>query len=100
MSFDLVNHKEVKNDIYEIKHFYKSKLIGLEKRFVSEVKKTTAFIAQNPLLFQKKYKSVRMALTDVFPYGIYYHLNESKKVITILGIFHTVRNPNQWRERI
>ena len=54
MSFNLVNHKEVKNDIYEIKHFYKSKLIGLEKRFVSEVKKKTAFIAQNPLLFQKK----------------------------------------------
>ena len=84
MSFHLVNNKEVKNDIYEIKHFYKSKLIGLEKRFVLEVKKTTSFIAHNPFLFQKRYKKVRMASTEVFPYGI----------------FHTFRNPNRWKERL
>jgi len=40
MSFTVINHKEVKNDVLQAKDWYKSQQKGLEKRFASEVKIT------------------------------------------------------------
>jgi plasmid stabilization system protein ParE len=97
MSYTVINHKEeVKNDVIDAKDWHKSKQKGLEKRFASEVKTTLNYLIKNPLLFQVKYKTVRVAFTEVFPIGVHYHLNEETKTITILGIFHTSISPTKW----
>ena len=95
MSYNVINHKEVKNDVLDAKDWYKSQQKGLEKRFASEVKITLNYLIKNPLLFQVKYKTVRVAFTDVFPFGVHYHLNEDIKTITVLGIFHTSISPSK-----
>jgi plasmid stabilization system protein ParE len=100
MSYTVVNHKEVKNDILQAKDGYKSQQKGLEKRFVNEVKNTLSYLIKNPLLFQVKYKTVRTAFTEIFPYGVHYHLNEETKTITILGVFHTSISPDKWLKRL
>lgn len=74
MNYTVINHKEVKNDVLKAKDWYKSQQKGLEKRFVNEVKVTLNYLIKNPLLFQVKYKTVRTAYTEVFPYGVHYHL--------------------------
>lgn len=38
MSYIVINHKEVKNDVLQAKDWYKSKQKGLEKRFTNELK--------------------------------------------------------------
>ena len=96
----LVNHKEVKNDVFHAKYWYKTQLDGLEKRFANEVKKTITCITQNPFLFQVKYKNTRTVYTEVFPYGVHYHINEDTKTITILGVFHTSLSPDKWQSRL
>jgi hypothetical protein len=100
MSYTVINHKEVKNDVLQAKDWYKSQQKGLEKRFANEVKITLNYIIKNPLLFQVKYKKVRTAYTEVFPYGVHYHLNEKTKSITVLGIFHTSISPDKWLKRL
>ncbi len=100
MSYTVINHKEVKNDVLDAKDWYKSQQKGLEKRFVSEVKIIINYLIKNPLLFQLKYKTVRVAFTDVFPFGVHYHLNEETKTITVLGIFHTSLSPSKWLKRL
>ena len=35
MSYTIVNHKEVKNDVLDAKDWYKTQQKGLEKRFAS-----------------------------------------------------------------
>ena len=100
MSYTVINHKEVKNDVLDAKDWYKTQQKGLEKRFASEVKITLNYLIKNPLLFQLKYKTIRVAFTDVFPFGVHYHLNEDNKIITILGVFHTSMSPTKWLKRL
>lgn len=100
MSYTVINHKEVKNDVLQAKDGYKSQQKGLEKRFANEVKITLNYLIKNPLLFQVKYKNVRTAFTEVFPYGVHYHLNENTKTITVLGVFHTSISPDKWLKRL
>jgi ParE toxin of type II toxin-antitoxin system, parDE len=99
MSFIVVNHKEVKNDVFEAKNWYKKQQNGLEKQFANEVKKTINYFIKNPLLFEVKYKNTRIAYTEIFPYGVHYHFDENSKTITVLGVFHTSINPNKWLKR-
>ena len=100
MSYTVINHKEVKNDVLQAKDWYKSQQKGLEKRFANQVKITLNYIIKNPLLFQVKYNSVRTAFTEVFPYGVHYHFNENSNTITVLGVFHNSVNPNRWKVRL
>ena len=100
MSYTVINHKEVKNDVLNAKDWYKSQQKGLEKRFASEVKITLNYLIKNPLLFQVKYKTVRVAFTEVFPFGVHYNLNEETKTITVLGILHTSLSPSKWLKRL
>lgn len=99
MSYTVINHKEVKNDVLDAKAWCKSQQKGLEKRFASEVKITLNYLIKNPLLFQIKYKTARIAFTEVFPYGVHYHINENTKTITVLGVFHTSISPSKWFKR-
>lgn len=100
MSYTVINHKEVKNDVLQAKDWYKSQQKGLEKRFANEVKITLKYLIQNPLLFQVKYKNIRTAYTAIFPYGVHYQLNEKNETITILGVFHTSVSPDRWLGRV
>jgi hypothetical protein len=87
MSYSVINHKEVKNDVLQVKDWYKSKQKGLEKRFANEVKNTLNYLIENPLLFQIKYKKVRTAYTEIFPFGIHYHFDKKTKTITFWAFF-------------
>ena len=100
MSYTVINHKEVKNDVLQAKDWYRSKQIGLEKRFAKEVKNTLSYLIKNPLMFQVKYKSVRTAYIEVFPYGVHYHLNKNSKTITVLGLFHSSVSTDKWEKRL
>jgi hypothetical protein len=100
MIYTVINHKEVKNDILQAKYWYKNQQKGLEKRFAIEVKNTLNYLVNNPLLFQIKYKTVRIAYTEVFPYSVHYHLDEIEKSIKILGVFHTSLATDKWLKRM
>ncbi len=100
MTYTIINHKEVKNDVLQAKDWYKSQQKGLEKRFASQVKITLNYLIKNPLLFQVKYKTVRTAFTEFFPYNVHYNLNENTKTITILGVFHTSISPTKLLKRL
>ena len=100
MSYTVIIHKAVKNDVIDAKDWYKSQQKGLEKRFASEVKTTISYLIKNPLLFQEKYKKVRFSFTELFPFGVHYHLNQETKTITVLGVFHTSMLPSKWHKRL
>ncbi len=100
MSFVIINHKEVKKDILEAKFWYKNQQNGLEKQFASEVKKSIAYLSENPFLFNMKHKTIRIVFTEHFPYSIHYHINVEIKTIIILGIFHTSISPEKWSSRL
>jgi plasmid stabilization system protein ParE len=88
---------EAEIDVIEAALWYEDEREGLGADFSSEVDKTVARIADNPLQFQEKESGTRMAMVDRFPYGVYF-VDEPDKV-TLFGVLHLQRHPDAWRQR-
>lgn len=50
-------------------------------------KKAIALISENPLLFQERYKGVRISFIKDFPFGVHYVLRGSE--VRIIRFLHT-----------
>jgi plasmid stabilization system protein ParE len=83
----------VKIDVIEAKAWYKLQQPGLEKKFATEVKTCILRLQKNPLGYQVKYRNIRTAFTEVFPYAVHFYIEEAKKQIVIIAIIHQRRNP-------
>ncbi len=88
-----------KEDIRKAALWYNNRQAGLGKKFSSEVKKTVRFIEQNPKAVSIRYDNVRTVVLNVFPYMIHYTIDEAKQTIIISSVFHTSRNPENWKTR-
>ncbi|OFX54863.1 MAG: hypothetical protein A2046_07070 [Bacteroidetes bacterium GWA2_30_7] len=94
MIFKIVFRARFSKQMLSCYSWYEEKQIGLGEDFLQNVEMCINSISQNPFLFQIKYKNVRMALTERFPYGIFYFVENNK--IIVLSIFHLSRNPKLW----
>jgi len=75
--------------------WYEERLQYLGDRFVEEVKKTIIKIEENPHRYATKYKSYRQASVDTFPFLVIFRITERKKIVRIVSVFHTSRNPDK-----
>lgn len=71
---------------------------GLEKRFAQAIKERIIKIRTNPFAYAIRYKNVRIAHADTFPYAIHFYLNNDTIVIT--SIIYQGRNPIISRSRV
>lgn len=99
MTYSLHYFDEVKFDLQQAKAWYKEQKIGLEKRFVNEVKKCLLRVQNNPKGYEVKYKNIRSAFTDIFPYAIHFFIDDEYKRIVIIAILHQNRNPKLQQSR-
>ena len=75
--------------------WYEERLKGLGDRFVHEVKGTIFKVTQNPKRYPPKYNNYRQTAVDTFPFVIIFQINERKKLVRIISVFHTSRQPNK-----
>ncbi|MEG0761362.1 ParE toxin of type II toxin-antitoxin system, parDE [Chryseobacterium piscicola] len=86
-------------DLSEIADWYNEinkKLIWL---FLKDFKKTIKHISENPFSCEFRYGNFRIAYLKRFPFGIHYQFDENKNMLKIFSVFHTSRNPENWKER-
>lgn len=77
--------------------WYNNKSKGLGNEFLLALDAKINAIQRNPSHFQEVYKNIRRALTNRFPYGIFFIVESD--TIYILAILHTSRNPKIWKDR-
>ena len=77
--------------------WYNDKNEGLGNEFLLALDAKINAIQRNPNHFQVVYKNIRRALTNRFPYGIFFIIESD--TIYILAILHTSRNPEIWEDR-
>ncbi|MFH0999800.1 MAG: type II toxin-antitoxin system RelE/ParE family toxin [Bacteroidota bacterium] len=85
-------------DVSEAAKWYNDKRDGLGKEFLLVLDAKINAIKRNPEQFRVVYKSIRRALTERYPYGIYFLLEN--ETIYILAVIHTSRNPKTWENRL
>jgi mRNA-degrading endonuclease RelE of RelBE toxin-antitoxin system len=76
-------------------NWYEERLVGLGVRFFNTVSAKLNSIELKPYHYAVKFsETFRFANVRGFPYSIGYKIDDSNKVIHVLSIFHTSRNPN------
>ena len=85
---------EVKTDVREAKRWYKQQIDGLEKRFAGSIKTALSQIKQNPFMYAVSYGNIRIARTKVFPYNIFFYVDEINSIVVIVAIIHNKRDRN------
>jgi hypothetical protein len=74
------------------------KVKGLSNRFAKSVRDTVSKIQSNPYAFAIRYKNVRIAHTDTFPFALHFFLDNN--TIIISAIIFQGRNPTIARSRV
>lgn len=90
----------VKYDIKEAKDWYRHQKTGFEKEFFKEVKKNILKLKTNPLGYEAKYKNIRTAFTDIFPFAIHFYIDKPAQQLVIIAIIHQSRQPLLSEKRI
>jgi toxin ParE1/3/4 len=84
-------------DASEAANWYNDTREGLGNEFLLALDAKINAIQRNPSYFQLIYKNIRRALTERFPYGIFFIIED--ETIYVLAIQHTSRNPKIWKKR-
>lgn len=84
-------------DANEIFEYYDNINSTLAIRFLNSLYSELDAIAENPEIFQYKYKNIRVRYLQKFPFGIHYRLVD-KEIIEILSFIHASRDPKIWKK--
>ena len=94
----LVFTKEALLDLEDIVLWYEEQRKGLSFDFELCMEAGIAEILRSPDSFQNKYRNVKIRFISRFPFGIHYLIKNDQ--ITIVGVFHTSREPKNWTKRL
>jgi toxin ParE1/3/4 len=84
-------------DATDAANWYNEKREGLGNEFVLALDAKINAIQRNPSNFQVIYKNILRALTERFPFGIFFIVEDEN--IYVLAIQHTSRSPKNWKKR-
>ena len=77
--------------------WYEGQREGLGDEFRSCVDVAMAEIAREPLMWPRVRGDVRRRMTRRFPYAVLYLAEEDR--VEVLAVFHSSRNPREWKSR-
>jgi ParE toxin of type II toxin-antitoxin system, parDE len=99
MKYKTIIQLEAAQDFKEAKLFYKrTKVNGLSLRFTNAVKTTISNLQKHPAAYAIRYKNVRIAHTEKFPYAIHFFIDNDLIVIT--AIIYNGRDPKMTFNRV
>jgi hypothetical protein len=99
MKYNVSILSDAEQDINDAFVWYEMQQIGLGSSFFKTLDHSVLFISNNPLVCRVVYKNVRRFVIKKFPFGIYYKVNNAKKEIQIIGVFHFKRSSKSLRKR-
>jgi plasmid stabilization system protein ParE len=97
MDYVLVFRPEVRDDLNEAYHWYQARQPGLGDEFLDCIDKLLNQICRMPKSYAVLHRDVRRAVLQRFPYAVYYRIISSRIVVT--AVFHSRRNPKDWKKR-
>ncbi len=82
--------------------YYEHEREGLGDRFLDEVAAVRTRIAAHPERYQPwpTAPDYRQAIVDVFPFVVFYRIDEVRRAVVVVAISHTRREPGYWKARL
>ncbi len=85
---EFVVSSEAETDLVEAFDFYENKVAGLGREFVRSVDAEFARIQRQPLAYRLRDRLHRLAMTERFPYAIYFIYDETANFVSVRRILH------------
>jgi len=92
MTYKIVYRFNAKFNVVEAKKWYKQQQPGLDKKFSASIKEAIVRLHNNPEVFAVRYKNVRIAHTNTFPFSIHFYVDKINHLIVITNILHDKRD--------
>ena len=84
-------------DALNAANWYNDKREGLGDEFLLALEAKLNAIQRNPNQFQVVHNKIHRALTNRFPFGVFYIVE--KDTVYIVAVLHTSRSPESWKKR-
>ncbi len=91
--YKIVFSPKALTDIEEAVNYYNQLSPGLGNRFLTDFNLKFKAINLTPLFASVKYDEVRCAALKNFPFSVHYTVNKSTRVVTIVAVFNTWKEP-------
>jgi plasmid stabilization system protein ParE len=98
MSYTIRFAPDALDDYSEAYEWYEDK--GVEKKFERAVLDRLKFIALYPETSPLKYEHLRATHLKKFPYRLFFELNDTLKIATIVAILHNARDNALLNQRL
>jgi len=95
MLYKVFIEPRVLTDIQRAIDYYDSRQPGLGKKFKATIDTHLSIISKNPF-FQIRYNAIRCLPVKKFPFLIHFIIDEKRKEVFILSVFHTSKNNREW----
>ncbi|MEI6047671.1 MAG: type II toxin-antitoxin system RelE/ParE family toxin [Bacteroidota bacterium] len=99
MAYKISINPTARIDIIQAIDWYNEQQPNLGFRFYKYTRTTLKNIQKNPLGYAVRYKTIRTAIINKFPYMIHYSVEQQTETIKVLAIICTYRNPGSWFEK-
>lgn len=97
VSFKIQLTPSANMDLQEAYDYYEGLSLGLGERFISCVEERLEHLSITPFAGPVRYEDVRCTMVSKFPFMLHYLVNDDRRMIIILRIFHTSQKP-LWEE--
>jgi plasmid stabilization system protein ParE len=64
-------------------------------KFITTVEEAIDTICSDPHRYRKSYKDLREVILKKYPFYLIYSIDEKKKIILIVSVYHQKRNPDK-----
>jgi plasmid stabilization system protein ParE len=93
MKYTLIVSTRAEREHLKIVDWYTRRSFQATENFLLELKDTFDKITTAPFHYRSPKKNYREIRMKKYPYYVVYSINEHKKQINVLTIYHTSRNP-------
>ena len=94
MDYKIIISPRAQQEIEDAIDYYAIRSSDAPKDFISILNETYTILSVNPH-FRICYKNVRTIILNVFPYALFYTINEKEHTIKLLSCFHYKLNPQR-----
>lgn len=95
--YSIIFRRQARRELDAAGDWYEKELAGLGSEFLDEIENSLRYISNNPKQFSILFRDARKAVVQRFPYCIYFRIRN--QYIVVLAVFHSSRNPAEWRKR-
>ena len=93
IKFSVILSKRAANEVTNSWKWYEERQNGLGDRFLIELVAQLNLIEKFPERYSCKFKLYRETSLAIFPFAIIYKINKRKKIVQVVTVFHSSRNP-------